>query len=186
MRVNIRKTIWLIVLLCFSLCSVFSDDKSPKPYEKNEFPGFLYDLRRAEIITLGAMPFVTFNIALGYSFTNYALHNFNSSYFVNPFANSSDDNAYSSDEQIAIIISSLCISAGIGLTDFIVHSAKRNKQQRLLKNRNKGAIEINPILEDPDAIKIPVPIQQSDIENFNEENIDSDEEFVELKGYKNE
>ena len=115
---NIRKTIWLIVLLCFSLCSVFSDDKSPKPYEnfsficikisyeKNEFPGFLYDLRRAEIITLGAMPFVTFNIALGYSFTNYALHNFNSSYFVNPFANSSDDNAYSSDEQIAIIISS--------------------------------------------------------------------------------
>lgn len=183
---NIRKTIWLIVLLCFSLSSVFSDDKSPKPYEKSEFPGFLYDLRRAEIITLGAMPFVTFNIALGYSFTNYALHNFNSSYFVNPFANSSDDNAYSSDEQIAIIISSLCISAGIGVTDFIVHSAKRNKQQRLLKNRNKGAIEINPILEDPDAIKIPVPIQQSDIENFNEENIDSDEEFVELKGYKNE
>lgn len=114
------------------------------------------------------------------------MHNFNSSYFVNPFANSSDDNAYSSDEQIAIIISSLCISAGIGVTDFIVHSAKRNKQQRLLKNRNKGAIEINPILEDPDAIKIPVPIQQSDIENFNEENIDSDEEFVELKGYKNE
>ena len=44
----------------------------------------------------------------------------------------------------------------------------------------------DPFKEDPDAIKIPVPIQQSDIENFNEENIDSDEEFVELKGYKNE
>lgn len=186
MRVNIQRKICLLALLIFSLFKGFSDSKTPKPYEKEEFPGFLHDIRRAEIITLGAMPFVTFNIALGYSFTNYALHNFNSSYFVNPFANSSDDNAYSTDEQIAIIISSLCISAGIGLTDFIVHAAKRNKQQRLLKNRNKGAIEINPIFEDPDAVKIEAPEIKNNFTDEDDIVIDSDEEFVNLKDSKNE
>lgn len=153
-----------IVSICvlFSICffhvsELFAADTSSKtaePYKAEEFPGWMHDLRRAEIITLGAMPFVTFNISLGYSFASYAMHGFDSNYFVNPFANSSDDNAYTSDEQMAIIITSLCISTGIGLTDFIVHAAKRNSAFRKQKNRNNGPIKINPILEDPEAVRI--------------------------------
>lgn len=175
---NRKSTIFF--LLIFSLFFVnhgFCEDTNPKPYEKEEFPGFLHDLRRAEIITLGAMPFVTFNIALGYSFSNYAIHGFNSSYFVNPFANSSDENAYSSDEQLAIIVSSLCISAGIGLTDFIVHSAKRNRIQKILKNKNNKSIEINPIYEDPEAIKIDLPPKKDNPFESEEIDISIDDEI---------
>ncbi len=148
----------LCAFLIFSLVSaVFygADSKTPAPYTKDEFPGFMHDLRRAEIITLGAMPFITFNVTLGYSFTNFAIHDFNSSYFVNPFANSSDDNAFQSNEQVAIIVTSLCLSAGIGLTDFIVHSAKRSHARRKLRNQKNGPVDISPIFEDPDAVQLP-------------------------------
>ena len=154
-----KKRLFVILFLAFSIFSLCAETASttPEPYKKEEFPGFLHDLRRAEIITLGAMPFVTFNLTFGYSFANYAMHGFDSSYFVNPFANSSDENAFSSDEQIAIIVASVCISAGIGLTDFIVHSAKRNNQMRKLKSQKNGPIEISPIEDDPEAVKISRP-----------------------------
>ena len=155
-----------------------SASKTPEPYKPEEFPGWMHDLRRAEIITLGAMPFITFNVSLGYSFASYAMHGFDSNYFVNPFANSSDDNAYTSDEQMAIIITSLCISTGIGITDFIVHAAKRNSAFRKQKNRNNGPIKINPILEDPEAVKIQTDkdsSSQDKTEYSTEIDIESDE-----------
>ena len=66
------------ICLLFSICffhvtELFAADTSSKtaePYKAEEFPGWMHDLRRAEIITLGAMPFVTFNISLGYSFAS--------------------------------------------------------------------------------------------------------------------
>lgn len=65
--------------LSFSM--LFAQTQSPEPYSKDEFHPVLKDLRRAEIITLGAIPFVTFNVTLGYSFGKYASHNFDSNYF---------------------------------------------------------------------------------------------------------
>lgn len=156
-----KKIIFFTVL--FSLLSssfpVFSE--TPEPYQKDEFPGILHDIRRAEIITLGSMPFITFSATLGYSFGKYASHNFDSSYFVNPFS-STDENSFSTDEQIGILLTSLGISAGIGLTDFIVHTIKRNNRQKKLKKQKNTEIQITPIREDPDAIKINPP---NDIES---------------------
>ena len=43
-----------------------STSTSPAPYEKEEFPDFLHDLRRFEIITLGSLPFVTLDTSLAY------------------------------------------------------------------------------------------------------------------------
>lgn len=144
----------VLISLLSSSFPVFSE--TPEPYQKDEFPGILHDIRRAEIITLGSMPFITFSATLGYSFGKYASHNFDSSYFVNPFS-STDENSFSTDEQIGILLASLGISAGIGLTDFIVHTIKRNNRQKKLKKQKNTEIQITPIREDPDAIKINPP-----------------------------
>ena len=151
-----KKIIFFTVLISLLSSSFPVFSETPEPYQKDEFPGILHDIRRAEIITLGSMPFITFSATLGYSFGKYASHNFDSSYFVNPFS-STDENSFSTDEQIGILLTSLGISAGIGLTDFIVHTIKRNNRQRKLKKQKNTEIQITPIREDPDAIKINPP-----------------------------
>lgn len=135
--------------------------ETAEPYTYEEFPGVLHDLRRAEIITLGAMPFITFNVSLGYSFGKYVAHDFDANYFVNPF-DANSDNGYSTDEQIGIILASVGISAGIGLTDFIVHSIKRNNQYRKQKRNKNNDIVINPITQDEEATKIEKPDANSE------------------------
>ena len=71
---NTRKLILKItaILLCFSFCAhCFGADTTPAPYSEGEFPQFLKDARRFEIITLGALPFVTIQTTLGYSTIKY-------------------------------------------------------------------------------------------------------------------
>lgn len=167
-----KKIIFFTVLISLLSSSFPVFSETPEPYQKDEFPGILHDIRRAEIITLGSMPFITFSATLGYSFGKYASHNFDSSYFVNPFS-STEENSFSTDEQIGILLTSLGISAGIGLTDFIVHTIKRNNRQRKLKKQKNTEIQITPIREDPDAIKINPP---KDIESTQPE-----EGFLELE-----
>ena len=170
---SLKKIKITALILIFSLFAenLFSaESKTPEPYSDNEFPGFLHDLRRAEIITLGAMPFITFNATLGYSLGKFAFNNFDPQYFVNPFAQSSDS-SFSTDEQIGIILTSLGISLCIGITDLIVNSVKRNNAKKKINDPN-NPVKINPIKNDPDAIKLP-SIQQT--EDLHEENILNDE-----------
>lgn len=155
-------------IICLSLFAnltpVFAADTkstTPEPYEEDEFPSWLKDLRRAEIITLGAMPFITLNTSLCYSFGNYAFHNFDSDYFVNPFAQGSDTSSYTSGEQAGILLTSLGICLGIGITDFIVHSVKRSNQKKKMRTQKKGNINIESVADDPEATKIlPPPLHQ--------------------------
>lgn len=170
---SLKKIKITALILIFSLFaeSLFSaESRTPEPYSDNEFPGFLHDLRRAEIITLGAMPFITFNATLGYSLGKFAFNNFDPQYFVNPFAQSSDS-SFSTDEQIGIILTSLGISLCIGITDLIVNSVKRNNAKKKINDPN-NPVKINPIKNDPDAIKLP-SIQQT--EDLQEENFLNDE-----------
>lgn len=155
-------------IICLSLFAnltpVFAADTkstTPAPYEEDEFPSWLKDLRRAEIITLGAMPFITLNTSLCYSFGNYAFHNFDSDYFLNPFAQGSDTSSYTSGEQAGILLTSLGICLGIGITDFIVHSVKRSNQKKKMRTQKKGNINIESVADDPEATKIlPPPANQ--------------------------
>ena len=155
-------------IICLSLFAnltpVFAADTkstTPEPYEEDEFPSWLKDLRRAEIITLGAMPFITLNTSLCYSFGNYAFHNFDSDYFLNPFAQGSDTRSYTSGEQAGILLTSLGICLGIGITDFIVHSVKRSNQKKKMRTQKKGNINIESVADDPEATKIlPPPANQ--------------------------
>lgn len=140
----------IFFFLFFTAYNVFGQsnktDTTPEPYREEEFPQGLKDLRRFEIITLGSMPFITLDSAIVYNGYKYASGKADK---FNPLATAD----YSQKEMERIIITSLCISAGIGITDYVINLIKRtrkNKKQRL-ENSNIT------IEEYPDAVKIPLP-----------------------------
>lgn len=145
----------LIFTILFNICSpVFSQttDSAPKEYTEEEFPQALHDLRRFEIITLGALPFVTLNSTLVYSGIKWIDNDFDPAYSPNPFAPKSDS-GYSTEEQVGVLLVSLGISVGIGLTDYIVRVVKRNSKKKKSNKANKN-ISISTIENDPTATKI--------------------------------
>ncbi|MBQ0003617.1 MAG: hypothetical protein KBT21_08775 [Treponema sp.] len=148
------KKIFLILTLIFSIFSqnIFcQSSEEPVPYGDKEIPSWLKHVRRTEIITLGSMPFVTIGVTLGYSFYNLATHNFDGSYFVNPFTK---EGSYSKDEQIGIIVTASMISLGIGVTNLAINLIRdginKNKKTENLQSNIKittinNEINIYPI-----------------------------------------
>ena len=126
-------------------------DTTPEPYIEDEFSQAAKDFRRFEIITLGAMPFITLDAAIVYNGYKYATGRSDK---FNPLATAD----YSQSEMEKIILTSLSISAGIGFTDFIINLVKRNKIKKQ-KSQEDSYISIK---ENPDAIKIPLPQEGSE------------------------
>lgn len=138
-----KKSLLLLLLISLFSQNLFADSSStsttPKAYDDDEFPQALLDLRRFEIITLGSMPFVMLDTTLAYSAYKYASGKSTSFNFLN-------SSSYDKDETKKIILTSLGISASIGLTDFIVRLVKRsnaNKASRNLYNENLNIYENN-------------------------------------------
>ena len=154
MRRFIKYFIFCILFLFVSV-NLFAQstttDTTPAPYEDDEIPEPMRDLRRFEIITLGSMPFVTLDASIVYNGYKYAAGKTDS---FNPLATAD----YTPSEMKKIIITSLCISTGIGITDYVVRLIKRKSSQRKQNMENNGI----SIEENPDAIKIPLPQKESE------------------------
>ena len=147
-----KKTVLITItlFLFFAVNNVFGQSNTtsttPEPYTEDEFAQGFKDLRRFEIITLGSMPFITLDSAIVYNGYKYATGQTEK---FNPLATAD----YSQKEMERIIITSLCISAGIGITDYVINLIKRNRiKKRLLLEDSNIKIE-----ENPDAIKLPLP-----------------------------
>jgi hypothetical protein len=156
----IKKFLIFSILLTLSM-PAFSQDSNPKPYEEDEFPQTLKDIRRFEIITIGALPFVTLDTTLAYSTYRYARNDFDDAYKPDIFSPAS----FTQEEQKGIILTSVGICVGIGITDLVVQIIKRSSRKRI-KPVNYDDISVIPISEDEDASKIPLP--SSDSEKVNE------------------
>lgn len=132
-----------------------TDSHTPEPYGENEFPSWLKDLRRAEIITLGAMPFITFNVTLGF----WAVNGFDDAHSPFEGATESGITKYTNSQTVGILLTSLGICAGIGISDFLVNLLKSQD----VTNRNKkkiGNINIESVKEDPEAVRLPLPDEE--------------------------
>lgn len=132
-----------------------------EPYTKDEFPGWLQDMRRAEIVSLGSLPFVTLGVTLGYSLYRYFSHDMNPDYFPNPFAKSSSAAHLSTDEQLGILFTSLGVAAVVGITDFTISSIQRHKRKKAQEELNRGAVEIIP-LDDTSVPQDDFPAQEDE------------------------
>lgn len=159
-----RKQISIFLILFAVLGNtLFADSNTAEPYDFEEIPESLQDLRRFEIITFGAMPFVMMDSTLAYSSYRFIKNDFDNSYKPTLFATG---NSFTSDEQMKLVLTSLGISAGIGLTDWVVRYIKRTSKRKSEDLKNKMDIDISkveieeqsePIDLENDAVKISLP-----------------------------
>ncbi|MBE6349130.1 MAG: hypothetical protein E7062_00045 [Spirochaetaceae bacterium] len=121
------------------------------PYHDIEKNPWLQDLRRAEILTLGSLPFTTMMVTLVYQVYRYGKNGFDSNYFPNPLAKTSAAANLNKDEQLGIFFSSLGLSAVVGVTDIVINVVKRNKAQKIKDNYLfDNNIEIKPLERIPE------------------------------------
>lgn len=128
MRLNFKKIFLLcIAMFCLS-AQIFAQSESttPVPYEENEFPMWAHELRRAEIITFGSMPFVSIGVTLGYGLFLYARQEIPS--IPNPF--SSRSSSFTADQTRNIVLMTAGISIGYGLTDFLINHIRRKNYDK--------------------------------------------------------
>ena len=163
MKLCVKKCAVLLLLcvIVFPCRAKEAKDTTPAPYTDDEFPQFMKDLRRAEIVSFGALPFVTLTSTIVYSSARYAQHGFDSEYFPNPFAKASASNGYSTAEQAGILLTSAGISVGIGLTDLLVSVIRRKAAKKKLERKEKAPIVVTPIAEDKDAVRIDMPPRET-------------------------
>jgi hypothetical protein len=120
----------------------------PVPYGPDEFPQWQKDLRRTEILSFGALPFVTFFSSIFYDSYRYFSHDQQEGYLPWPFKKSESAVALSEDEQKKILLASAGISVGIALFDLGYRSFRREMKYRRLERENRGrheTIDIVPV-----------------------------------------
>ncbi|HZK19843.1 MAG TPA: hypothetical protein VFC68_03865 [Treponemataceae bacterium] len=115
-----------------------------EPYTKDTIPDWAQDLRRAEIITLGSLPFTTLTSTFSYSIYRFIKNDFNKNYFPNPFPGSSSEANLNSDEQKTILVSAAVVSLVLGITDYIICTIKQKKIDKQVQE--KDAIQSNILI----------------------------------------
>lgn len=130
----VKKLFVSVVLLvsCFMpfvpMVQVYCDsaeDVTPEPYSDDEFPQWSKDLRRAEIVSLGTIPFAAISVTMAYGGYQYATGKTDK--FPNPL---SRDNGYSKEEIFKLVGVSAGIGLTVGITDFAINYAKRKNAEK--------------------------------------------------------
>jgi hypothetical protein len=139
----------------------------PEPYKAAEFPGWARDLRRFEIVTIGAFPFAIFytgfsldllryigGTSMGFSISNLGHANpfvfknvdaFDLAYAPWP-VKSSSSYVTNSDEKAFTIIMGVALALGIGITDYLIVKA-----QERAALRKKASLRMEAPTVDSDA-----------------------------------
>lgn len=139
----------LFLVLLFSAYTAEPDTAEPVPYNPDEFKPWQNDLRRAEIIAFGSLPFVTFMTSLGYDVYRYYSHNQREEYLPWPMKKNEIAEPLSQDEQKRILLISAGISVGVALFDFGYRALKRHIRQSRQDRQNQEARR-NIVIEEID------------------------------------
>ncbi|MBP5442007.1 MAG: hypothetical protein J6Y60_02090 [Treponema sp.] len=138
--------IFAVLTMIFSSQTFAEETKNeePEPYEKSEFPTWMLNLRRSEIVTLGSVPFTTLTVSLAYSTFQYATGRTSS--FPSPFNKNA---SYTQDDIKLIVGFSLGISLVIGVVDFIITTVKQKNQKKIQQRKiqESNNITIIPTVE---------------------------------------
>lgn len=104
---------------------------TPEPYQEDEFPQWVKDLRRAEVIIVGSIPFTMF-----YTITILDYYQRFNLWASNDFAwesapwsiNSQNLVPYNLEEKVGIVITAVSFSVCIAIIDYIIVRVNRNKK----------------------------------------------------------
>ncbi|MBN1524087.1 MAG: hypothetical protein JW904_06390 [Spirochaetales bacterium] len=101
----------------------------PEPYTEEEFPEWMLDLRRGEIVFFGTMPF-SFLIALeAVDIGRYYAHDQDRAYAPWPFRDATAI-PFSVEEQLWIVGTALFISLSTAVVDFFINKAFQAGQRK--------------------------------------------------------
>jgi hypothetical protein len=102
--------------------------QTPIPYHENEFPQWVKDVRRAEVILIGTIPFTFFLANEIFDIYQYVNMDFDYTYTPWPFK-SPEAPPYTEEEKMGIIITAVSISASLALIDYIIVRMTREKKK---------------------------------------------------------
>lgn len=112
------------------------DPDEPVPYQPDEFSPWAYDLRRGEIIAIGAFPLAMIVSSLTYELGRFAYRSAEagtvSGEYAPWFFSTSTEETFSNEERIGLVLSSAVISVGVAVADFFLgrREARREEQRR--------------------------------------------------------
>jgi len=132
--------VFMFISLVYGFAQSRDKEVTPSPYEKNEFPPWMHDLRRGEIILIGSFPLSMFFSYEFYDLYRYFSNNLDSSYRPWPFR-TYDAVPYNSTEKIGIVLSALSVSFIVAVTDYLIgrifkkkNRPENNEKQKKLYN----------------------------------------------------
>ena len=119
-------------LLLFSVVGASAEEEHvPAPYAPEEFPAWANDLRRAEIVFFGSLPFSLFFTFEAYDIGKFAVSGFDALLSPWPLRSGAEIWAgYSPSEKGWLIASALTVSLGVAVADYlIVHRPGRREDR---------------------------------------------------------
>ena len=102
----------------------------PLPYEELEFPEWAHDLRRFEVIFFGSVPLSYIVTNLVYDLSIYASHDFETEYRMGT-ARDQDDIEF-------MLLTSVSVSAGIAVLDYIIGQVKDRRADRKIRDARES------------------------------------------------
>ena len=137
------------------------EDHTPVPYTKEEFPLWQRELRRFEILSFGALPFVTLLSFWGYDMIRAAKHPKDPGYYPWPLKKADKAVALTEKEQLGVFLTAVGISVTIALIDITYRAIKRSAAKKRLERENaftEDPIQFTPIKpsdeEDAQTLKL--------------------------------
>jgi hypothetical protein len=121
-----RKILAVLLAIFFSSSALAAQTKpetKPEPYGKDEFPEWMEDLRRAEIIAVGSFPLTLYASNMGYSLYRWSSFGFDGDYSVDFLGNSVTP--LDSGERLLVLGIAAGSSVAMALADYIIEQIIR-------------------------------------------------------------
>lgn len=147
-----KKIAFLIFFVSlFSVFPVYAEDttvsRTPDPYGAEEFKQWQKDLRRFEIISFGALPFVSLLSFWAYDIGRSIAHKGDPAYNPWPIKDAKIAVKLTEKEQLGIFLTAVGISLGVAIIDLTYRSIKRANAKKLEEKNEEEAILLIPIEE---------------------------------------
>lgn len=162
-----KKIAFLIFFVSlFSVFPIYAEDttvsRTPDPYGAEEFKQWQKDLRRFEIITFGALPFVSLLSFWAYDIGRSIAHKGDPAYNPWPIKDAKIAVKLTEKEQLGIFLTAVGISLGVAIIDLTYRSIKRANEKKLEEKNEEEAILLIPIEENKSEETETLKTEESD------------------------
>jgi hypothetical protein len=110
------------------------DPSRPVPYDPEEFPQWARDLRRGEIIALGAFPLSMVITSFAYELGRFGYYSARDGGAAGEYApwffSTSAEGAFTNGERIGLVLTSAVLSVGVGFADYLLGRRERSEDDR--------------------------------------------------------